>query len=139
MIPTSTGAANAVLEVIPEIRDLGIGSQASSIRVPTATGSIVILDVSIIGEYDNQYMHEIFRKYEQKNPDILLYSDRQLVSSDIVGSPYSTIYDSPFTHHRTSKRHEKYYTMFDLNFWYDNEFGYVNSLMRLFELVTGKS
>ncbi len=137
MIPTSTGAANAVLEVIPEIRELGIGSQASSIRVPTATGSIVILDVSIIGEYDNDFMHGIFRKYEQKNPEVMLFSDRQLVSADIVGSTYSTIYDSPFTHHRTSKREGRYYTMFDLNFWYDNEFGYVNSLMRLYDLVTG--
>jgi len=135
IIPTTTGAANAILEVIPEIREMGIGSQASAIRVPTSTASIVVLDISLIGEYDNEYMHSIFKEYSQKYPEIMSFSTKQLVSSDVIGSNYSTIYDAPFTHHRTSKRGEAYYTMFDLNFWYDNEFGYVNSLVRLLELV----
>ena len=135
IIPSTTGAANAILEVIPEIRGLGIGSQASAIRVPTNTGSIVILDVSLFGEYDNEYIHNIFRKYSERFPDIMKISDKQLVSSDIIGSPYSTIYDSSFTHHRTSKRGDEYFTLVDLNFWYDNEFGYVNSLMRLLDLI----
>lgn len=135
MIPSTTGAANAVLEVIPEIRELGIGSQASAIRVPTNTGSIVILDISLLGEYDNEYIHNIFRKYSEKFPEIMKFSEKQLVSSDIIGSTYSTIYDSPFTHRRTSKRGDNYYTMVDLNFWYDNEFGYANSLMRLLDLI----
>ncbi len=138
IIPTTTGAANAVLEVIPEVRDLGIGSQASAIRVPSNTGSIVVMDVSIMGEFDNGYINDIFRKYSQTYPEVMCYSDKQLVSSDIIGSSYSTIYDSLFTHRRTSKRDERYYTMVDLNFWYDNEFGYVNSLMRLYDLVVDK-
>ena len=138
IIPTTTGAANAVLEVIPEIRDLGIGSQASSIRVPIGSGSIVIVNISVIGEFDNDYIDNIFKNYSEQNPDIMKYSTEQLVSSDIVGSTYSTIYDSPFTHHRTSRRNDQYYTMFDLNFWYDNEFGYINSLLRLYELLTGR-
>jgi len=138
MIPTSTGAANAVLEVIPEIRDLGIGSQASSIRVPTNTGSIVILDVTVMGEFDNTYVHGIFREYAAKFPAIMKYSADQLVSADIVGSSFSTIYDSPFTHRRTSKREDRYYTMVDLNFWYDNEFGYANSVMRLYDHILGR-
>ena len=66
IIPSTTGAANAVIEVIPEIRTLGIGSQASSLRVPTNTASIVILDISLIGEYDNSYIHSIFRKYSER-------------------------------------------------------------------------
>jgi glyceraldehyde 3-phosphate dehydrogenase len=135
IIPSTTGAANAVLEVIPDLRELGIGSQASAIRVPTNTGSIVILDISLLGEYDNHYIHSIFKKYSEKYPEIMKFSDKQLVGTDIIGSTYSTIYDSPFTHRRTSKRSDKYYTMVDLNFWYDNEFGYVNSLMRLLDLV----
>jgi glyceraldehyde 3-phosphate dehydrogenase len=139
IIPTSTGAANAVLEVIPEIRDLGIGSQASAIRVPTNTGSIVVLDVSVLGDYDNQCVHDIFRTYSDKNPEVMKFSTQQLVSADVIGSTYSTIYDSLFTHHRTSKRGDNYYTMFDLNFWYDNEFGYVNTLMRLFDMMCGRS
>ncbi|MCX8124845.1 MAG: glyceraldehyde-3-phosphate dehydrogenase [Spirochaetes bacterium] len=138
MIPTSTGAAKAVIEVIPEIQTLGIGSQASSIRVPVNTGSIVILDVSLLGDYDNNYIHNIFKQYSEKNPDIMYYSEKQLVSSDIIGSPYSTIYDAEFTHHRTTKRGDNYYTMVDLNFWYDNEFGYVCSLSRLYDLITGR-
>jgi glyceraldehyde 3-phosphate dehydrogenase len=138
MIPTSTGAANAVLEVIPEIRELGIGSQASSIRVPTTTGSIVILDISVIGDFDNTVIHEIFKKYSEQHPDVMQYSEEQLVSADIIGSPYSTIYDSKFTHRRTSKRGDAYFTMVDLNFWYDNEFGYVCSLGRLYDLMTGR-
>ena len=73
IIPSTTGAANAVIEVIPEIRSLGIGSQASSLRVPTNTASIVILDISLIGEYDNDYIHGIFRKYSERNPDIMKY------------------------------------------------------------------
>jgi len=135
IIPSTTGAAEAVLEVIPEIRELGIGSQASAIRVPANTGSIVILDISLIGEYDNDYIHDIFKNYSQRFPDIMKFSKTQLVSSDIIGSSYSTIYDSLFTHHRTSRRGDEYYTMVDLNFWYDNEFGYVNSLMRLLDLI----
>ena len=137
MIPTSTGAANAVIEVIPEIRELGIGSQASSIRVPTNTASIVILDISLLGEYDDDYMHNIFRKYSEKYPKVMRYPSDQLVSADIIGSTYSTIYDAPFTHRRTSKRSDQYYTMVDLNFWYDNEFGYVSSLLRLYEHMCG--
>lgn len=138
MIPTSTGAANAVIEVIPEIRELGIGSQASSIRVPTTTGSIVILDISLLGEYDDDYMHGIFRGYAAKHPDVMRFSDEQLISADIIGSTYSTIYDSKFTHRRTSKRGDQLFTMVDLNFWYDNEFGYVCSLYRLYELLNGR-
>jgi len=135
IIPSTTGAAKAVFDVIPEIRDIGIGSQASAIRVPTTTGSIVIMDISLDGEYDNDYMHNIFREYSSKNPEIMKFSDKQLVSADIVGSTYSTVYDSPFTHHRTSKRGDELHTMVDLNFWYDNEFGYVSSMMRLLDLV----
>jgi glyceraldehyde 3-phosphate dehydrogenase len=138
IIPSTTGAANAVIEVIPEIRSLGIGSQASSLRVPTNSASIVILDISLIGEYDNDYVHGIFRKYSERNPDIMKFSDKQLVSSDIIGSIYSTIYDALFTHRRTTKRDDRLYTMVDLNFWYDNEFGYVSSLERLYHLILGK-
>lgn len=138
IIPTSTGAANAVLEVIPEIRELGIGSQASSIRVPVMTGSIVVLDVTIMGEFDNSYVHEIFKQYSERHPEIMHYATKQLVSTDIIGSPYSTIYDSQFTHRRTSKRGNTYYTMVDLNFWYDNEFGYVNAVMRLVDHILGR-
>ena len=138
MIPTSTGAAGAVLEVIPEIREMGIGSQASSIRVPTNTGSIVILDVTLMGEYDNTQMHAIFKEYSAKFPDIMKFSTEQLVSADIVGSRYSTIYDSPFTHRRTSKRGDQLFTMVDLNFWYDNEFGYACSLLRLYDHIAGR-
>jgi glyceraldehyde 3-phosphate dehydrogenase len=138
IIPSTTGAANAVIEVIPQIRELGIGSQASSLRVPTNTASIVILDISLIGEYDNTYIHNIFRKYSERNPDIMKFSDKQLVSSDIIGSTHSTIYDALFTHRRTTKRDDRMYTMVDLNFWYDNEFGYVCSLDRLYNLIIGK-
>jgi glyceraldehyde 3-phosphate dehydrogenase (phosphorylating) len=138
IIPSTTGAANAVIEVIPQIRELGIGSQASSLRVPTNTASIVILDISLIGEYDNTYIHNIFKKYSERNHDIMKFSDKQLVSSDIIGSTYSTIYDALFTHRRTTKRDDRLYTMVDLNFWYDNEFGYVCSLDRLYNLIIGK-
>ncbi|HOD16010.1 MAG TPA: glyceraldehyde 3-phosphate dehydrogenase NAD-binding domain-containing protein [Spirochaetota bacterium] len=138
IIPSTTGAANAVIEVIPEIRTLGIGSQASSLRVPTNTASIVILDISLIGEYDNDYIHGIFRKFSERNPDIMKFSDKQLVSSDLIGSTYSTIYDALFTHRRTTKRDDRLYTMVDLNFWYDNEFGYVSSLERLYNLILGR-
>ena len=60
------------------------------------------------------------------------------MSSDIIGSTYSTVYDSLFTHRRTTKRDDKLYTMVDLNFWYDNEFGYVNAVMRLYDHILGR-
>jgi glyceraldehyde-3-phosphate dehydrogenase/erythrose-4-phosphate dehydrogenase len=66
------------------------------------------------------------------------FSDKQLVSSDIIGSTHSTIYDALFTHRRTTKRDDRLYTMVDLNFWYDNEFGHVCSLDRLYNLIIGK-
>jgi len=138
IIPTTTGAAKAVIEVIPEIRELGIGSQASALRVQTNTASIVIMDISLLGEYDDDYMNGVFKKYSEKNPEVMKFSTEQLVSSDVIGSPYSTIYDSLFTHRRTSKRGNNSYTMFDLNFWYDNEFGYVNTLLRLYDMMAGR-
>ncbi len=107
--------------------------------MPTSTGSIVVLDVTILGEYDNEYIHSIFREYSERYPSVMKFSTEQLVSSDIVGNSYSTVYDSPFTHRRTSKRGDQFYTMVDLNFWYDNEFGYVNSLLRLYDHITEQS
>ena len=92
----------------------------------------------LLGEYDNTYINTIFQKYSDLNHDIMKYSEKQLVSTDIIGSTYSTIYDAPFAHRMTSKRGDNMFTMVDLNFWYDNEFGYVNSLMRLYDFVTGR-
>lgn len=125
IIPTTTGAAKAVGMVIPELEGK-LDGMAS--RVPVPDGSIVDLIVEVKQDVTLADVNAAVRlaasSKEMKN--ILYYSNGKLVSTDIVGNSYSSIYDSEYTK-VLGKRYIK-----TLN-WYDNEWGYSN---RVVDLIT---
>ncbi|MCK4361003.1 MAG: type I glyceraldehyde-3-phosphate dehydrogenase, partial [Bacteroidales bacterium] len=96
IIPTTTGAAKAVGVVIPELKGK-LDGMAS--RVPVPDGSVVDLVVEVEKDVTVQDINTAVRiaanSKEMKN--ILLYSEEKIVSSDIVGNSYSSIYDSEYT------------------------------------------
>lgn len=125
IIPTSTGAAKAVGVVLPELKGRldGIAS-----RVPVPDGSVVDLAVELSTEVTVEQVHQVVRRAaaSEQLQGILQYSTRPLVSSDIIGNPYSSIYDSSFTE-VVGGRYLK-----TLN-WYDNEWGYSSRVCDLIE------
>jgi glyceraldehyde 3-phosphate dehydrogenase len=126
IIPTTTGAAKAVGVVIPELKGKLDGLAA---RVPVPDGSIVDLVVEVGRDVTVEDIHSAVKSASQseKMKNVLHYSDEKLVSSDIVGNPYSSIYDAEFTR-VLGKRIVK-----TLN-WYDNEWGYSNRVVDLIEM-----
>jgi glyceraldehyde 3-phosphate dehydrogenase len=123
LVPTSTGAATALGLVIPEL-DGRLGGIA--IRVPTPTGSIVDLTVEAERATSVEEVNAAFRDAAERGPlaGILSYSEDPIVSSDIVKSPYSSIFDSELT----SVMNE---TQVKVVAWYDNEWGYSSRLVDL--------
>lgn len=114
IIPTSTGAAKALKNVIPEV---GTKIAASSLRVPVASGSVVEL-ICLLEK--NTTVAEVNKAFEAaangKLKGILEYSTDELVSSDIIGNKYSSIFDSKLTQFQDG--------LLKVTSWYDNEAGY---------------
>ncbi|MHC1576362.1 MAG: type I glyceraldehyde-3-phosphate dehydrogenase [Methanosarcinaceae archaeon] len=125
IIPTTTGAAVAVGKVIPELKGK-LDGMAS--RVPVPDGSVVDLVVEVEKDVTLDDVNAAVRiaSKTKKMENILLYSEDQVVSSDIVGNSYSSIYDPEYTK-VLGKRIVR-----TLN-WYDNEWGYSN---RVVDLIT---
>ncbi len=122
LVPTSTGAAKAIGLVIPELAGKLHGF---AVRVPIPTGSIVDLTVETERETSVDEVNALFRKHAS---DILAYSEAPIVSSDIVKSPYSAIFDAPLTSVVDG-------TQVKVVAWYDNEWGYSTRLVELAEHV----
>jgi len=104
IIPTTTGAAKALGLVIPEMENIGF--IAESVRIPTSTGSLIVLVVNIQDEPGNPtkrtFINSIYRDYAASNP-YLKYSENQNVSSDIIGVPEAAaIIEGTETHTRTA-------------------------------------
>ena len=104
IILTTTGAAKALGLVIPEMKNIGF--IAESVRIPTSTGSLIILVINIQDEpgkpTKRDYINEIYRDYAELNP-YLSYSEKQNVSSDIIGIPQAAaIIEGTETHTRTA-------------------------------------
>jgi glyceraldehyde 3-phosphate dehydrogenase len=127
IIPTTTGAAKAVGKVIPELKGK-LDGMAS--RVPVPDGSIVDLVVEVEKDVTVEDVHAAVRMAAKTEimKNVLLYSEDRLVSSDIVGNSYSSIYDPEFTR-VLGKRIIK-----TLN-WYDNEWGYSNRVVDLISIL----
>jgi glyceraldehyde 3-phosphate dehydrogenase len=123
LVPTSTGAAKAVGLVIPELAGRLHGY---AVRVPTATGSIVDLTVETERPTSVEEINAIFAERADRGSlaGILAYNEDPIVSSDIVKSPYSAIFDAPLT--SVVDR-----TQVKVVAWYDNEWGYSNRLVEL--------
>jgi len=116
IIPTSTGAAKAVGEVLPELKGRLHGIAA---RVPVPDGSVVDLFVKLGKAVSVDEVHEVVQSASKSErlQGILEYSDRPIVSSDIIGNSHSSIYDAGFT----AITGERYLRVLN---WYDNEWGY---------------
>ena len=127
IIPTSTGAARAVGMVLPQLNGKldGIAS-----RVPVPDGSVVDLFIELKKEVTVQDIHDAVKvaAETERMKNILYYSDSHIVSSDIIGNPYSSIYDSKCTKVKSGKY------VRTLN-WYDNEWGYSNRVVDLIRLM----
>ncbi len=127
IIPTSTGAAKAVGEVLPELdgRLDGIAS-----RVPVPDGSVVDLFVELERETSVDEVHEAMQAAVSSPQlrNVLEFTDEPVVSSDIIGNPHSSIFDASFTQ-VTSGHFLKALS------WYDNEWGYSNRVCDLLPLM----
>ena len=104
IILTTTGAAKALALVIPEMESIGF--MAESVRIPTSTGSLIILVLNLQDDLDNlikrQFINEIYRDYSEGSK-YLRYTEQQNVSSDIMGFPVAAaIIEGTETHTRTA-------------------------------------
>jgi glyceraldehyde 3-phosphate dehydrogenase len=122
LIPTSTGAARAIGVVLPELKGKVDGM---SMRAPVPTGSIVDLVVQVAGETSKDAVNELFRSKADTGDlaGILRYTDEPIVSTDIVHSSFSSIFDSELTMVNGN--------LVKVFGWYDNEWGYSCRLVDL--------
>jgi glyceraldehyde 3-phosphate dehydrogenase len=129
MIPTSTGAAKAIGEVLPELKGKMDGL---AIRVPTPNVSLT--DLTCIVEKDSavESVNEAFKKASETNlKGILQYLTDPLVSKDFVGSTYSCIFDAELTKVIDKK-------LVKVLGWYDNEWAYSCRIVDLAEYIISK-
>jgi glyceraldehyde 3-phosphate dehydrogenase len=122
LIPTSTGAARAIGLVLPDLKGKVDGM---SMRAPVPIGSIVDLVVQVGSEPTAEEINKLFRSQADTGDfeGILQYTDEPIVSSDIVHSSYSSIFDSGLT--MANGNLVKVFS------WYDNEWGYSCRLVDL--------
>jgi len=123
LIPASTGAAKAIGLVIPELNGKLHGF---AVRAPVPTGSLIDLTVEVRRETTVEEINAAFLAAAQSSPleGILEYNEDQIVSSDIVKNPASSIFDSTLTAVMEG-------TMVKAVAWYDNEWGYSNRIVDL--------
>jgi glyceraldehyde 3-phosphate dehydrogenase len=121
LIPSKTGASKAVELVVPSIKGK---LSLSSLRAPVITGSCIFLYIHTAKAHTVEEINTGLKKGAIK--DIIQYSTEELVSTDIIGNPYSSIIDSKLT--------EVQGNQVKLVLWYDNEWGYSNRLADMLNL-----
>lgn len=128
MIPTSTGAAKAIVELFPDLKGK---LDAIAIRVPTPDVSVVDFVAELERETTAEEVNVAFKKAaDNELKGILMYCDEPLVSSDFIGSAYSSIFDAELT--------KVIGNVVKVLGWYDNEYGYSARTVDLFEYVIGR-
>jgi glyceraldehyde 3-phosphate dehydrogenase len=129
IVPTSSGAARALSEVLPALQGKFDGH---SIRVPTTDVSLVDLTFESSRPLTREVIHAAMRQAsEGPMQGILGYTDAPLVSSDYLGDPRSSIFDATLTQ-VMGDRFAKVFA------WYDNEWGFSNRMVELSQLVASK-
>jgi glyceraldehyde 3-phosphate dehydrogenase len=130
LIPTSTGAAKAIGLVIPELDGKLNGT---AVRAPIPTGSLTDLVVTAGRETSVDEVNSLFREQADSGDleGILAYTEDPIVSSDIVESPYSAIFDAGLTMVTGN--------LVKVGAWYDNEWGYSNRVVELAQKVLARS
>ncbi len=130
MIPSSTGAAKALSEVIPALKGKFDGG---AVRVPTMDVSLVDLTVTTEKPVSKDAIHAAMKKAATEGPlaGILYYCDEELVSSDYLGHPGSSVFDATMTQVLGDKLAKVFA-------WYDNEWGFSNRMVDLARFVAAK-
>ncbi|TWF31822.1 glyceraldehyde 3-phosphate dehydrogenase [Chitinophaga polysaccharea] len=125
IIPTTTGAAKAIGEVLPNLKGKMDGY---SYRVPVIDGSIVDITVNLSREVSIEELNTLFKQYAASSlKGILAYTEEQFVSADIIGNTHSSIIDGNLT--RSLGKTVKVVA------WYDNETGISNRISELVSLL----
>ena len=127
LVPTSTGAAKAVGLVLPDLNGKLTGI---SVRAPIPTGSVVDLTAHVSRDTTVEEINDAFKQSADSGDlaGILEYTEDPIVSSDIVESPYSAIFDSQLTMVIDDR-------LVKVIAWYDNEWGYSNRVVELAQKV----
>ncbi|WP_044566057.1 type I glyceraldehyde-3-phosphate dehydrogenase [Anaerococcus provencensis] len=124
-IPASTGAAKAVGKVLPEVEGKIDGT---ALRVPTITGSVTELYSILEKKVTVEEVNEAMKKYSS---DAFAYETEDVVSSDIIGYPAGSVFDSQLTKVVENGDTQIVKTVA----WYDNEAGYVSNLVRTLDYL----
>jgi glyceraldehyde 3-phosphate dehydrogenase len=129
IIPTTTGAAKAIIRLFPQLQ----GKMAAmAYRVPVPDGSVIDLSVKLSKSTTREALNQVFREAAQSHlKGILQYNEDPIVSTDIIGNPYSSIFDSQLTEVLQDK-------FAHVVSWYDNEAGFSTRLIELTQLVASK-
>jgi glyceraldehyde 3-phosphate dehydrogenase, C-terminal domain len=124
IVPTTTGAAQAIGNVIPELAGKLIGSAQ---RVPVATGSITILDATLKDETDSVSVEGINAAMKAAQDASFGYNEDEIVSTDVIGMSYGSLFDATQTLAQKCGTH-----IYEVRVvaWYDNEMSYVSQLIR---------
>jgi glyceraldehyde 3-phosphate dehydrogenase len=131
IIPTTTGAAKSIGEVIPELKGKLDGM---ALRVPVSDGSIIDLVVTLEKEVTKDEINSTLKQAAGGEfKDILSYTEDPIVSSDIIGDPHSSIIDSLSTMVLGKKSN----TIKVLS-WYDNEWGFACRMVELIKFIVKK-
>ena len=127
IIPSSTGAAKAIGEVIPDLKGKLNGG---AFRVPTPDGSVTDFTAVLEKDVTVESVNSAFKEAatDQRYKGVLEFTDEPLVSRDIIGNPRSCIFDSKLTI-TLGNRFVKVVG------WYDNEWGYSNRCVEMLEML----
>jgi glyceraldehyde 3-phosphate dehydrogenase len=126
LIPSTTGAAKAVGEVLPSTKGKLTGM---AFRVPTPDVSVVDLTFRSVKDTSIEEIDQLLKKAAGSYlKDILGYTDEELVSTDFIHDARSSIYDSPATLQNNLKGEKRFFKIVS---WYDNEWGYSNRVVDL--------
>jgi glyceraldehyde 3-phosphate dehydrogenase len=129
MIPTSTGAAKAVGIVLPEVKGK---LDAIAIRVPTPNGSLIDLVCKVGQTTTAEEVNSAFKEAcEGPMKQYIQYTEDPIVSTDIIGNPYSAIFDSSLTNVSGGN-------LVKVLAWYDNEWGYTCRTVDLMKYMIGR-
>ena len=126
IVPTTTGAAISVIQVLPELEGKLDGI---AIRVPSVDISLIDFVAQVKKSTTSDVVNKVFKDVAKKElKGILAVEDLPLVSTDFIGNPYSAIIDSQFT--RVEGKN-----LIKILAWYDNEWGYACRLAEMAEFV----
>lgn len=130
IVPNSTGAAKAIGLVIPELAGKLIGSAQ---RVPVPSGSITILDATLKDMTDSVSVEGINAAMKAAASESFGYTEEELVSSDIIGMSYGSLFDATQTLAQQCGTH-----IYEVRIvaWYDNEMSYTCQLIRTLKYMT---